>query len=313
MAFRAPEPYNPAYLAESGSPMDTFRAILFADIAGSTGLYESSGDTVAMAAVVECVACLKSTTTAYGGSVIKTIGDEVMASFASAGQAIQAANAMQSRFADLAGAQAGIKLKIGFHYGPVIEADGDCFGDTVNLAARLTGLATPEQILTSGETFDALPPYLRATCRKLYSTAVKGRKSEVTIIEALWQQDQGQTMLSDNSAAAEAPGQAATISYRGQTWSVDPAHPEIGIGRDVKNVVVVDVATASRHHASVILRQKKIVIEDHSSNGTFVRLQNGQELLLRREDLVIAGRVLVGLGASLAVSGQEPLTISVVG
>jgi adenylate cyclase len=293
--------------------MDTFRAILFADIAGSTGLYESSGDTVAMAAVVECVACLKSTTTAYGGSVIKTIGDEVMASFASAGQAIQAANAMQSRFADLAGAQAGIKLKIGFHYGPVIEADGDCFGDTVNLAARLTGLATPEQILTSGETFDALPPYLRATCRKLYSTAVKGRKSEVTIIEALWQQDQGQTMLSDNSAAAEAPGQAATISYRGQTWSVDPAHPEIGIGRDVKNVVVVDVATASRHHASVILRQKKIVIEDHSSNGTFVRLQNGQELLLRREDLVIAGHVLVGLGASLAVSGQEPLTISVVG
>jgi class 3 adenylate cyclase len=291
--------------------MDTFRAILFADIAGSTGLYEASGDTVAMAAVVECIACLKSTTTAYGGNVVKTIGDEVMASFASAGQAIQAANAMQSRFADLVGAQAGIKLKIGFHFGPVIEAEGDCFGDTVNLAARLTGLASPEQILTSSETFEALPPYLKATCRKLYSTSVKGRKGKVTIIEALWQQDQGQTMLSDNSAAAEAAGHAATISYRGKTWSVDQSHPEIGIGRDAKNAVVADVATASRHHASVILRQQKIIIEDHSSNGTFVRLQNGQELLLRREDLVIAGHVLIGLGASLATGGQDPLTISV--
>ncbi len=291
--------------------MDTFRAILFADIAGSTGLYEASGDTVAMAAVVECITCLKSTTTAYGGNVVKTIGDEVMASFASAGQAIQAANAMQSRFADLVGARAGIKLRIGFHYGPVIESEGDCFGDTVNLAARLTGLASPEQILTTSETFDALPNYLRATCRKLYSTSVKGRKGKVTIIEALWQQDQGQTLVSDNSAAADAPGQAATISYRGQTWSVDQAHPEISIGREKTNDVVVDVATASRHHASVILRQQKIVIEDHSSNGTFVRLQNGQELLLRREDLVIAGRVLVGLGASLAAGGQEPLAIAV--
>lgn len=293
--------------------MENLRAILFADIAGSTGLYEESGDTVAMAAVVECVGSLKETTTAYGGRVVKTIGDEVMAVFASAGQAIQAANAMQSRFADLAGVKAGIKLRIGLHYGPVIETDGDCFGDTVNLAARLTGLASPEQILTSRETLEALPNYLRATCRKLYSTSVKGRKGKVTIIEALWRQDQGQTILSDNSAAAEACSRAALISYRGQTWRVDEEHPAIGIGRDQSSAVVVDVATASRRHASVILRKQKIVIEDHSSNGTFVRLQNGQELLLRREDLVIAGRVLIGLGASLATSGHEPLSISIAG
>ena len=293
--------------------METFRAILFADIAGSTGLYEESGDTVAMAAVVDCVDALKAATTAHGGRVIKTIGDEVMAMFETAGEAIQAANAMQSSFAGLIGVKAGIKLRIGLHYGPVIETEGDCFGDTVNLAARLTGLASPEQILTSRETFEALPDYLRPTCRKLYSTSVKGRKGKVTIIEALWRQDQGQTVLSDNSAAADADCREAVISYRGQTWTVDEEHPEIAIGRDATCTVVVDVATASRRHASVILRKQKIVIEDHSSNGTFVRLQNGQELLLRREDLVIAGHVLVGLGASLAVSGQEPLTISVVG
>lgn len=291
--------------------MEHSRAILFADIAGSTGLYEQSGDTVAMAAVVFCVDNLKMATVAHGGRVIKTIGDEVMAVFDTAAQAIQAANSMQADFAGTVGENAGIRLKIGCHFGSVIEVDGDCFGDTVNLAARLTGLASPDQILTSRETWEALPDYLQATCRKLYSTSVKGRKGKVIIIEALWKQDQGETMLSDNSAAADAPSTQAKISYMGREWTVNEEFPEGSIGRDDKSTVVVKVATASRHHASVILRQRKIVIEDCSSNGTFVKLQNGQELLLRREDLVLAGRVLVGLGASLDISGEEPVVIAV--
>ncbi len=291
--------------------MEQQRAILFADIAGSTGLYEQSGDTVALEAVVNCLDCLKTETLAQGGRVIKTIGDELMSVFNSAAQAIQAANAMQSTFEKTVGGKAGIRLRIGFHFGSVIEADGDCFGDTVNLAARLTALATPDQILTSRETYDALPSWLQATCRKLYSTAVRGRKGKVTIIEAMWKQDQGQTMLSDNSASEDAPSTEAKISYKGKAWAVNEEHPEASIGRDAKSTVVVSAATASRHHASVILRQKKIVIVDQSSNGTFVRLQNGQELLLRREELVLAGRVLVGLGAALLVANDERVMIEV--
>ena len=291
--------------------MEQQRAILFADIAGSTGLYEQSGDTVALEAVVNCLDCLKTETLAQGGRVIKTIGDELMSVFDSAAQAIQAANAMQSTFEKTVGGKAGIRLRIGFHFGSVIEADGDCFGDTVNLAARLTALATPDQILTSRETYDALPSWLQATCRKLYSTAVRGRKGKVTIIEAMWKQDQGQTMLSDNSASEDAPSTEAKISYKGKAWAVNEEHPEASIGRDAKSTVVVSASTASRHHASVILRQKKIVIVDQSSNGTFVRLQNGQELLLRREELVLAGRVLVGLGAALLVANDERVMIEV--
>jgi class 3 adenylate cyclase len=291
--------------------MDSSRAILFADIAGSTGLYEQSGDTVAMAAVLACVDAMKSVTEAHGGRVVKTIGDEVMATFDSASQAILAANDMQSRLELMVSATAGIKLRIGIHYGPVIESDGDVFGDTVNLAARLTGLAAADQILTSLETWEALPGYLQTTCRKLYSTSVKGRKGKVLIIEALWKQDQGQTIFADNSAEDESPGNQATVSYRGREWKVNGDCPSLGIGRDAMREVVVDVVTASRHHATVLLRERKIVIEDHSSNGTFVRLQNGQELLLRREELVLAGRVLVGLGASLAMETQDPLVITV--
>jgi hypothetical protein len=275
--------------------MEHQRAILFADIAGSTGLYEQSGDTVALQAVVNCLDCLKAVTVAHGGQVIKTIGDELMAAFDSATQAILAANAMQSTFEKT-----------------VIETDGDYFGDTVNLASRLTTLASPDQILTSRETYEALPSYLQATCRKLYSTAVKGRKGKVTIIEALWQQDQGQTtILPDHFTVDEAPSRDARISYQGKVWKVDERHPEATIGRDAKSTVVVTAATASRHHASVMLRQEKIIIADQSSNGTFVRLQNGQELLLRREELVLAGRVRVGLGAAVDASGDQQVLIEV--
>jgi adenylate cyclase len=291
--------------------MEHLRAILFADIAGSTGLYEQSGDTLALKAVVSCLDCLKTETFAQSGRVIKTIGDELMAVFDTAAQAIQAANAMQSSFVKTTGGKAGIQLRIGFHFGSVIETDGDCFGDTVNLAARLTALATPDQILTSRETYDALPSWLQATCRTLYSTTVKGRRSKVTIIEALWKQDQGQTMLSDNSEADEAPSKDARISYQGRTWTVNEDCPEATIGRDDKSTVVVTVATASRNHAIIILRQGKIVLVDRSSNGTFVRLQNGQELMLRREELVLAGRAQVGLGASLAACGDNRVVIDV--
>ncbi|MCF8178841.1 MAG: adenylate/guanylate cyclase domain-containing protein [Sulfuritalea sp.] len=312
MAFSVQATYNhPLTNQEIPNPMDNPRAILFADIAGSTGLYEQSGDTVALEAVVNCLNCLKAETLAQGGSVVKTIGDELMAVFDTAAQALLAANAMQSTFEKTLGGKAGIRLRIGCHFGSVIEAEGDCFGDTVNLAARLTALATPDQILTSRETYDALPAYLQATCRKLYSTAVKGRKGKVTIIEALWKQDQGQTLLSDNSASDEASSKDAVISYRGNAWRVDEAHPEITIGRDGKCDMVVTAATASRHHASIVLRHGKISILDQSSNGTFVRLQNGQNLLLRREELTLAGKVLVGLGTTPDACGEELLVIEV--
>lgn len=291
--------------------MEQPRAILFADIAGSTGLYEQSGDTVALEAVVDCLDCLKTETVAHGGRVVKTIGDALMSVFDTAAQAIQAANAMQSAFEKTLGGKAGIKLRIGFHFGSVIEAEGDCFGDTVNLASRLTALATPDQILTSRETYDALPSWLQATCRKLYSTAVKGRKGRITIIEALWKQDQGQTMLSDTSALTEAVAKEARISYRGKLWTVNEQYPEATIGRDDRSTVVVSAATASRRHATLSLRRDKIVIADQSSNGTFVKLQNGQELLLRREELVLAGLVLLGLGAALDVCGDERVVVEV--
>ena len=71
--------------------------ILFADVVGSTQLYELMGDDLARETIQSCVETMKMATDEYGGSVIKTMGDEVMSTFLSANDAIGAASQMQQQ------------------------------------------------------------------------------------------------------------------------------------------------------------------------------------------------------------------------
>ena len=113
-------------------------AVLFADVSGSTKLYESAGNAVAHAAVESCVNLMKQKTQAAKGRVIKTIGDEVMSAFTSADDAADAAIEMQLAISELPPVgTTTLGIRIGFNFGPVVERDGDVFGDAVNLAARL--------------------------------------------------------------------------------------------------------------------------------------------------------------------------------
>ena len=134
-------------------------AIMFADVSGSTSLYEKLGDQRALAAIDAVLAELRKSTALQDGRVIKTIGDEVMAVFASADAAMQAACDMQHRVAAIPHAdKVRLAIRVGFHFGPAIEEGGDYFGDAVNTAARMAGLAKGGQIITSSPSVDALRP-----------------------------------------------------------------------------------------------------------------------------------------------------------
>ena len=111
-------------------------AVLFADVSGSTKLYETAGNAVAHAAVESCVNLMRQKTQAAKGRVIKTIGDEVMSAFSSADDAADAAIEMQLAISELPPVgNTTLGIRIGFNYGPVVERDGDVFGDAVNLAS----------------------------------------------------------------------------------------------------------------------------------------------------------------------------------
>src|SRR6185436_17114567 len=138
-------------------------AVLFADVSGSTKLYETAGDQVAHAAIEKCVNLMRDKTVQAKGRVIKTIGDEVMSAFSSADEAADAAIEMQSGIAELPPVgTTTLGIRIGFNFGPVVQRDGDVFGDAVNLAARLAAVATKGQIITARDTVMLMSPMLKA-------------------------------------------------------------------------------------------------------------------------------------------------------
>src|SRR6185369_3792473 len=150
---------------------------MFADVSGSTSLYEKLGDQRALAAIEAVLSELRKSTVLQSGHVVKTIGDEVMAVFPSVDAAMQAACDMQVRVAAIPqGDGARLAIRVGFHFGPAIEEKGDYFGDEVNTAARMAGLAKSGQIITSGPTVDALSPLLKASTREIDALQVKGKQ-----------------------------------------------------------------------------------------------------------------------------------------
>ena len=150
--------------------------VLFADVSDSTRLYESIGDTAAFGNVREVIGLLKGITDAFGGRVVKTIGDGLMCAFPVADAAASAAGEMQRQIAQRPPLKEGRKLtiRVGFHFGPVIQDGEDVFGDSVNVAKRMEELALAGQAITTGDTVAALSLQMRETVRRLDALPVKG-------------------------------------------------------------------------------------------------------------------------------------------
>jgi len=129
--------------------------ILFTDLEGSTALYDRVGDLVAFDLVRDHFAALLTSIAAEGGAVVKTIGDAVMATFPTPDQAMRAALRMRAAMRELneAVGREDLALNIGLHGGPclavMLDERQDYFGQTVNVASRVQGLADPSAILAT--------------------------------------------------------------------------------------------------------------------------------------------------------------------
>ena len=276
-------------------------AVLFADLSGSTKLYESAGDAAAMEAVERCLGLLRQATESSGGRVVKTIGDEVMALFASADAAASAAAEMQSAIATLpAVGDTSLGVRIGFQFGPVMQREGDVYGDTVNLAARLVGVAVKGQIITSSETMAMLGPLFRRWTRRLYSIQVKGKANEVELCELLWNQSAENTTLAAERSQPGPRPVALRLRYRGAERALRRNPDSLTLGRDLGAGMVISDNMASRMHCTIERRQDKYVLADHSSNGTYVTVEGEAEVVLRREEHVLRKHGWIAFGQSRA-------------
>ena len=133
----------------------TSLTFLFTDLKGSTALYERVGDLVAYDLVRQHFSVLNETVAAEAGAVVKTIGDAVMATFATPDRAVKAALRMREEMARINTERGNedLLLKIGIHEGPclavILNDSQDYFGRTVNMAARVQGLASSRAIFVT--------------------------------------------------------------------------------------------------------------------------------------------------------------------
>jgi len=281
-------------------------AILFADVSGSTSLYEKMGDQRALAAIDSVLTELRKSIGMQDGRVIKTIGDEVMAVFASADAAMQAASDMQNRVTAIPQTD-GVRLaiRIGFHFGPAIEEGGDFFGDAVNTAARMAGLAKGGQIITSGPTVDALSPLLKASTRELDAMVVKGKQDEIRIFEVIWQDSADLTALAARESPASKPAPTLTLTYGARTLTLGVEQTSASLGRDAANELAIADKMASRVHCKIEYRRGNFFLVDQSTNGTYVTVAGDAEIMVKREQFMLRGRGVISLGHTSTAAGAE--------
>jgi hypothetical protein len=277
--------------------------VLFADVSDSTQLYERLGDAQALATVTRCLEMARDAAVGCGGRLIKTVGDEVMLVFATALQAAEAAVAIQERMTELAEVlKLRLSFHVGFHYGVAIEHDGDVYGDSVNLAARLVEIAKGGQILTSSATVAELPPYARTQLRDLHAMTIKGRQQDLGVVELVWQAAADLTMVGRLPVLEVI---RIELRHGDATMTLDAGTHAITLGRDEHSDVVIRDQRASRLHARIERRHDKFALVDSSANGTYVTFEGVNEFVLHRKECLLKGRGKISFGRPFESSISE--------
>ena len=287
-------------------------AILFADVVGSTKLYEQLGDLRARDMVGVCIEVMRAATDQNHGTVIKTMGDEVMSTFPTADDALNAAAQMQKQIAlhpSLKVDEHTVAIRIGCNFGPVVLENRDIFGSAVHTANRMTSQAKAGQIMTTATMVEHLSNDWRASVRQIDIATLKGRSSEVALFEVLWQTEDVTSMLPAIAMTGRDNRKPQRLRLRVQDRELilDEQRPLINIGRADDNEIVIRGNLISRLHASIELSRNRFTLTDQSTNGTFVQIVGEEEAFVRRDSISIKGEGMIGLGR--IPERDSPLTI----
>lgn len=276
--------------------------VVFADLVGSTGIFERLGDATAGRFVTQLTSALAQTFQHHRGRVVKMLGDGLFVVFPEESDALTACVAIQQRLSERPVVPGGtghpVQMQMGIESGEVVEIQGDCYGDAVNTAARLADLASADQILTTQRVRDALPPAQQAQLRSLGPMYLRGKAEATDVWRVDWQPQReadatvmGVTMFQPPEACR------LELSFAGQTLTVDARSARVTVGRSPAADLPVNDARVSRVHATVEWRGGQFVLSDVSSFGTWVYVGNQSEpVVLRRTECYLVGQGRIALG-----------------
>jgi adenylate cyclase len=289
------------------------RTVLFADLRGSTAMYETLGNTDATAVVTQSIALLAQIVTLHEGRVVKTLGDGLMAMFVSAPRSVAAAAEMHESLERIGAPGDGrlnprarlvpLRLQVGLARGEVIEMSGDVFGDAVNVAARLIDHAGDNETLVTSNVLDALAEVEQARFRSLDRMQLRGRVEPVHVylLESVRRfGDTAATAFGDLSPTAPEP-EGIRLIWLDQNRIYAGTSLPVVLGRSPQATYIIDDTRVSRSHARIVWHGGTFQLTDLSYNGTYVRFDHDPEVIsLRRGSCTLHGSGLIGLGSSPA-------------
>jgi adenylate cyclase len=292
-------------------------SVVFADLVGSTGIFERLGDQTAGHFVTQLTTALARIFEEHDGRVVKMLGDGLFVVFAAESQALTACIAIQERLQQqpvrAGGVGRPVQMQMGIESGEVVDIQGDCYGDAVNSAARLADLAGAGQILATQRVRDALPADDREKLRSLGPMYLRGKAEATEVFRVEWEQGRdAEATVMGASMFGQLPEAHLEISIAGQARRLQPRGEAVTLGRAATADLHVNDSRVSRLHASIEWRGGHYVLTDASSFGTWVYFGNQPEpVVLRRTECYLVGQGQISLGCDRKANAAPVASFSV--
>ena len=276
--------------------------VVFADLVGSTGIFERLGDETAGRFVTQLTTALSRSFEQHRGRVVKLLGDGLFVVFPDESDAISACVGIQKRLQETpvypGGTGKPVQMQMGVESGEVVEIEGDCYGDAVNSAARLADLAGAEQILTTSRVRESLRPDLQARLRSLGPMFLRGKNEQTEVYRVQWQPErEADATMMGASMFKATPNANLELTGAGRTLRMEPHGTSVTLGRAATATLSINDSRVSRVHATVDWKGGHFVLSDQSSFGTWVYMGGGNTpLVLRRTECYLVGNGLITLG-----------------
>lgn len=277
-------------------------AVLYADVSGSTRLYEQYGDAIARTDLALCIEILRAIANGLNGETLKTIGDEIQVAFSEPVKAALCATEMQAglrRAGEEGRFQMGVlHIKIGWHYGAVVWRDDEVLGEAPITAQQIIKLAKADEILTSAQAVETLPGPLFPDIHPIEKVPAEAWSGLLEIYKMPWERSGDETQISSRPrAAVTATEIGLLLSYGDIELRIDSRNTRCSVGRGKEASLQVNGRLTSRQHAEISFRNGRFYLRDESTNGCYIVTEDGTRKHLRREEDVLTGRGHIGFGA----------------
>lgn len=296
--------------------------IAFVDLTGSVSVFETLGNERATKAITKLTQWIGSVGTENGGTVVKMLGDGVLLSFINNQMAVDAVMQIQQEHAKRLVRwpnRLRLMMQIGVARGHVIQVDGDCFGDAVNLASRLSDLAGPEQILATDGVIRQLAPRNGARSRSLGPMRIKGRLELCEVFRIEWQTEMLSEFLTLPADLHQLRMERESVFGGIELGWLNVSHAfnltdlPLKMGRAPEADFVVDDPRVSRLHVSIDVRSGNYVLEDISSYGTWLRFGGAENAIsLRRQECLLHSDGEIAMGAPFTDSNAPTVSFKLV-